>query len=244
MNKSWRFFIVVELLLFIFALWQMVSNIPLLILLTFGILNLVYVLRKEKTRTNFNNFQLVLGGFIVFICLVSTPSLWLMAIFAVLFIGLKGVEVSGISLTKHAFWRKKSMIMVSTKEDTPHSSEVHKNLWFGNQRIGNEVYEWQDINMNLISGDTIIDLGNTLLPKNDSIIIVRKGIGRTRVLVPMGVAIVLEHATLLGSVSFDEEHVSLRNETIKLYSSDYDDNPRRLKIITNSLVGDLEVIRV
>ncbi|HAP6950980.1 TPA: cell wall-active antibiotics response protein, partial [Enterococcus faecium] len=33
-------------------------------------------------------------------------------------------------------------------------------------------------------------------------------------------------------------------EQIKIYSSDYDENPRRLKIITNTLIGDVEVIRI
>lgn len=145
---------------------------------------------------------------------------------------------------KNAFWRKKQIMMVQTEQLKTHNNERKRQQLFGNQRIGNDVYEWDDINIAIISGDTIIDLGNTLLPKDDNIVIVRKGIGRTRILVPLGVAIRLEHATLVGNVLFEEEQFSLKNEQIKICSSDYDENPRRLKIITNTLVGDVEVIRI
>ncbi len=145
---------------------------------------------------------------------------------------------------KKCFLAKKQIMMVQTEQLKTHNNERKRQQLFGNQRIGNDVYEWDDINIAIISGDTIIDLGNTLLPKDDNIVIVRKGIGRTRILVPLGVAIRLEHATLVGNVLFEEEQFSLKNEQIKICSSDYDENPRRLKIITNTLVGDVEVIRI
>ncbi|MBF8807732.1 MAG: cell wall-active antibiotics response protein [Enterococcus lacertideformus] len=243
MNSSWRFFIVFEALLLLFAVWQIVNNVELLLLVLFGIFNIFLALRKSP-RSGFRNFQLIIGSLIVFFSLVNSPALWLMAVFAILFIGLKGVEISGIDLTKNAFWRKKQMIIVKTDQLKMHNNERTKQQLFGNQRIGNDIYEWDDINIALISGDTIIDLGNTLLPKDDNIVIVRKGIGRTRILVPLGIAISLEHATLVGNVLFEEEHFSLKNESVKIYSNDYDENPRRLKIITNTLLGDVEVIRV
>lgn len=244
MNNPWRLFLVGEALLFLLALWQIMSNPALLILLFFGIFNIVLVVRKKKQRTHFNNFQLVLGGLIVFISLLSSSAMWMMLVLAVVFIGLKGVELSGIDMTKNTFWRKKQMIMVNTKESGVHSGERKKHHWFGNERIGNQAYEWDDINIDLISGDTIVDLGNTLLPKEDSVIIIRKGIGRTRILVPLGVAVCLDHSALLGSVLFEGEEQTLKNEQVKMYSNDYDENPRRLKIITNTLLGDVEVIRI
>lgn len=243
MNSSWRFFVVVEALLLLFAVWQIVNNTGLLLLVIFGIFNIYLAMRKHP-RTKFQNFQLILGSLVIFFSLVNSPALWMMAVFAVLFIGLKGVEISGIDLTKNAFWRKKQIMMVQTEQLKTHNNERKRQQLFGNQRIGNDVYEWDDINIAVISGDTIIDLGNTLLPKDYNIVIVRKGIGRTRILVPLGVAIRLEHATLVGNVLFEEEQFSLKNEQIKIYSSDYDENPRRLKIITNTLIGDVEVIRI
>lgn len=136
------------------------------------------------------------------------------------------------------------MIIVEAESPTEHQGERKKQSWFGNERIGNQVFEWDDINVDLIAGDTIVDLGNTLLPKEDSVVIIRKVFGRTRVLVPYGVGILFEHATFYGKVRFEEEEIALKNESLKMYSEDYDDSPRRLKLITNSLLGDVEVIRV
>ena len=105
MNSSWRFFVVVEALLLLFAVWQIVNNTGLLLLVIFGIFNIYLAMRKHP-RTKFQNFQLILGSLVIFFSLVNSPALWMMAVFAVLFIGLKGVEISGIDLTKNAFWRK------------------------------------------------------------------------------------------------------------------------------------------
>lgn len=240
MKSPWRFFIVIEALLAIFLLWQLSSNPAMLIMLLFGGLNIYFALRKQPQR----KFQLILGSVIVIICLVNSPATWMMLIFAVIFLGLKGFEIAGISMPSHSFKNKKSIVMVETTEPTEHNDERQKQSWIGNDRIGTQVFEWDDINVALLAGDTIVDLGNTLLPKEDSVVIVRKGFGRTRILVPYGIGILFEHSTLYGKVDFDESHQVLRNETVKIYSEDYDESSRRLKIVTNTLVGDIEVIRV
>jgi predicted membrane protein len=54
----------------------------------------------------------------------------------------------------------------------------------------------------------------------------------------------LEHAAFAGSVVFESKETELRNEVLTVVSSDYSTSPRRLKIVSNTLVGDLEVIRV
>ena len=88
MKSPWRFFFVVEALLFLFAVWQILSNPPLLILLILGVVTIYFVSRRER-KTNFNNFLMVTGGIAIFISLLNSPALWLMLIFAILFIGLK-----------------------------------------------------------------------------------------------------------------------------------------------------------
>ena len=107
MKSPWRFFFVVEALLFLFAVWQILSNPPLLILLILGVVTIYFVSRRER-KTNFNNFLMVTGGIAIFISLLNSPALWLMLIFAILFIGLKGVEITGVDFTKNTFWRKKT----------------------------------------------------------------------------------------------------------------------------------------
>ena len=227
MKSPWRFFLVVEALLFLYALWQIFNSPPLLLLLIFGVLCL-YATSRTKKRGRRTNFWLIVGGLAVFISLLNNPAVWLMLVFGVLFVGLKGVELTGIDLTKNAFWKNK---------------RERQNL-FGNERIGNQVFEWDDININMLSGDTIIDLGNTILPKRDNIIMLRKGFGRTRILVPLGIGIAIEHGSFIGNVTFVGEQTALRSERITVYSEDYDTSERRIKILSSTLICDIEVIRV
>ena len=56
MNSSWRFFVVVEALLLLFAVWQIVNNTGLLLLVIFGIFN-IYLAMRKYPRTKFQNFQ-------------------------------------------------------------------------------------------------------------------------------------------------------------------------------------------
>lgn len=244
MNNPWQSFILVEALLLVLALWQIIHNTPLLVLLILGVLSVVFSARRRAHRSGFLNFILVTGIILIFISVINSPAVWLMVVFAILFIGLRGVEISGIDFTQRAPWKKKQMMIIETTNVESKNGRRFKRPWFANERIGSNVYEWDDINIDILSGDTIIDLGNTLLPKDDNVIIVRKGFGRTRVLVPLGVDVLLEHSTFLGNVTFENEKYHLKNESLKIYSDSYDSNPRRLKILTNTLVGDVEVIRV
>lgn len=244
MKSSWKFFIVVEALLFLLTAYQLIQNPGAIAIVLFALVNLVYALKRE-VKTSFNQFQMIVSVAVIILCLlISSPVIWIMMVFAVIFIGLKGVEVSGVALFDSVPWSKKHMVMVETAESDPKNGRRFKRPWIGNQRIGSNVYEWDDINFTIISGDTIIDLGNTLLPKTDNVIMIRKGFGRTRVLVPVGIGIVLEHSTLLGNVIFEENFFRVKNESLKIYSDDYDGNSRRLKIVTSTLMGDVEVIRI
>lgn len=105
MNNPWRFFIVAEALLFILALWQIVHNPGLAVLLTIGVLLVAYVSRKAY-KTHFNNFQFVLGVVFIVIGAMNSTAVWFMLIFGVLFIGLKGFEISGVDIAERAPWRK------------------------------------------------------------------------------------------------------------------------------------------
>ncbi len=243
MQSSWRFFIVTELLLFVWAIYQLLGNVPILIFLVFGIINFVYSVKKVH-KTSFNRFQKMSSLIVMLLCFLSSPAIWLMIVLAILFVGLKGVEVSGIDLFSNAPWRKKQIKMIKTTVSDSKSGRRFKRPWIGNQRFGNDTYEWNDINISIVYGDTIIDLGNTLLPKEDNVVIVRKGFGKTRILVPTGVGVMLEHSAMIGEAQFENEHYRLKNESIKVFSDEYDQAVRKLKIVTSTLLGDIEVIRI
>lgn len=244
MNSGWRFFIVVESLLLLGILWQFSNHVGLLILFVLGLF-LMFVSKRSGKRKSTQNFWLLLGAILTLSVLFNSWAFWIMMIVAILFIGLKGIEISGVGPFARVPWKEKSMIMVDTVPPETKGGRRFKRPWFSNDRIGtNNVYEWEDINITILSGDTLIDLGNTLLPKNDSVILVRKGFGRTKILVPAGIGLMVEHSSFYGRLSFDQEEYGMKNEAIKLYSNDYDQNDRRLKIVTSTLFGDLEVIRV
>ncbi|MDN6639860.1 MAG: cell wall-active antibiotics response protein LiaF [Tetragenococcus sp.] len=243
MKKPGRFFFVVESLLLLIVIWQTIQN-PLLLLLVGSGLLFIYLALRRKRKPKTSNFKLFLGIILILFGLLNNPAVWVMLVFTILFIGLKGIEISGIDFSNYGFWNKKQMIMVQTKETENHDGKKKKQQWLGNERIGNHVYEWDDINLNVLSGDTIIDLGNTILPKCDNVVLLRKGIGRTRILIPTGIGVQLEHTALMGAVSFEDYETKLRNETLTLYSKEYSESSRRLKIVTNTLIGDIEVFRV
>lgn len=243
MNKPWRFFLIVESLIAILVLWQLIQNFPVLFLSAFGAA-LMFLGQKSKKTRKWSNGPFLLGFMIFCFSILNLPAVWFMLIFAVLFIGLKGLELSGLSLKKTKFHLKKEMVIVEGTDSIDHSGQIKKQTLFGNQRIGNHIYEWDNMNLLVASGDTIIDLGNTILPKGQNIIVIRKGIGRTRILVPSGIGIHLDCSIFAGKVIFKEEKIELWNERLSLYSKDYQQTTRKIKIISNTIVGDIEVIEV
>ena len=247
MKNSWRIFITIELLMLLFVLYKVVNETQALIFLLFGVVNIIFALKRHRP-SSFRQFQLIMGAVVVMMSLLTSgPVIWFMLVFAILFLGLVGVETSGLSVLEHLDlvpWKDKQMLNIESVAPELKNGKKFKRQLFGNQRFGSTIYEWDDINLSIISGDTIIDLGNTILPKEDNVIIIRKGFGRTRIIVPMGVGIVVEHATVSGKLVFEEKSYTLKNEAIKIFSEDYDENIRRVKIVTNTLLGDVEVVRI
>lgn len=244
MKNSWQFFIIIEALLFLFVSYQLFQNPDILLVVGLIVVILVMAIRREK-KSSFT--KLIIIGCTVMLSLIfffNSPIVWLMLVLAVIFLGVKGIELSGIPFIKDSKLVKNDMLIIETIEPENKNGRRFKRKWFGNQRIGDTVYEWDDINMSVMSGDTIIDLGNTLLPKEDNVIVIRKGFGKTRVLVPVGIGVLVEHAAIRGDLHIDNQIIRLKNEEVKCYSDDFTSTQRRLKIVSNTFVGDLEVIRI
>ncbi len=244
MKNKWKWFLLTESLLMIFALYQLVNNVFILGIFVLGswLLFLGRNQQKRKKRT-----YLLIGVFLALFALLSLGGVWYMLIVAVIFFYLtygKSVSKMDTFNFQQAPWNEKEMIVVETTDNLPKNAKRFKRNWLGNERIGSTVFEWDDINFSIFMGDTIVDLGNTILPKNDSYIVIRKGFGKTRILVPSGMGIMIEHSAIKGKISFEEQHYILDNESIKMYSKQYESQARTIKIITNVLVGDLEVIAI
>ncbi|EOT47056.1 MULTISPECIES: cell wall-active antibiotics response protein LiaF [Enterococcus] len=239
MKNSWKFFWIVSSILVIASLWQLVQRIDLLMLLVLGSF-IVYFGSKRKHKRMWQ----IIGGLLVLNGLINTSSVVFLMIFVVIFLGLKGFELTQAAFFTKQWFGKKEIKIIESQPPNPHNQTITKKPFIGDQRIGTKIYEWDDISLSLFSGDTIIDLGNTLLPKKDNVIIVRKFFGKTRILVPTGIEVMVQHQALLGKVSFDEQTVELHNEEYTAYSQAYDEGIRRIKILSQSAIGDLEVIRI
>lgn len=244
MTRQWKFFLAIELLLIIWLLYQLSSNFFVALLAISGILVLI---SSSKSKKENRNRSYLIGIFLVAFAVMSTSAFWLMLLFTVSFIALKG-GAGLTSVNRHFFtnapWNEKDIVMVETAETMPKSGKRQKRGWIGHQKIGSDIFEWDDINFTIFMGDTIVDLGNTFLPKSESYIVIRKGFGKTRVLVPQGIGVMVEHSAIKGTILFEDHEYNLLNESVKLYSHNFDKENRKLKIITSSFVGDLEVITV
>lgn len=120
-----------------------------------------------------------------------------------------------------------------------------QNIWFGRQQTPEHVYEWNDINIQGGVGDTVIDLGNTVLPKGTSVISVRHLLGNIVILVPYDIEVSVHHNGLAGAITiFDSMEPRSFNQSVFYQTSEYDHAPQKVKIITTLAVGDLEVKRV
>lgn len=240
-NTNIKIFLFLEGLLLLLLIFQLVREWGLLLPLLTGLL-LVKANTGQRTGMGFWGW---LGWFLIAISVLSTFSIWLMLGLALGFFLLSGsriLEDFHVESVMQAPWKKKRYMGIQTREPESRDGRRQKQKWVGNRSIGNEVFEWDDINISVLMGDTIIDLGNTLLPMEENIILLRKGMGQTRIIVPVGIGVSLHHSALAGTVEFAGEHLRLANETVKLYSKDYDHATRKVKIVSNVGLGDFEVI--
>ncbi|MCD8502961.1 MAG: cell wall-active antibiotics response protein LiaF [Bacillaceae bacterium] len=78
---------------------------------------------------------------------------------------------------------------------------LFKNLFYGKQKTPEQIYEWDDINIQTGIGHVRIDLSNTVLPKGESIIVVRHFIGNVQILVPYDVEVSVNHSVIAGTTT-------------------------------------------
>lgn len=261
MNGIWTSFAI--MICFVLAIlgWQVFNNPGSLILLALGIFCLLKRSKQKKTKSkdgtkpqkpHQNGRMQALGILFVFLALGQNISFWFLLLLGLFFMMLINGSTPNLSQKPRSFsslmpWNRKSYIAPDCTDDvidTGSGVKRQMNRWFGDTTIGEQIYTWDDINLSVMAGDTIIDLGNTLLPvKRENVILLRKSFGRTRILVPVGTKVRINHSVLFGKLKLDDQQYKLHNETINLTLNDQEDS-RELRIITNVLIGDLEVIYV
>lgn len=103
-------------------------------------------------------------------------------------------------------------------------------------------FEWDDINLVYFGGNSIVDLGNTLVPAGEHTVLVRKFFGRIRLIIPRDIGLSLNISLLSGRVLFESQDYQLTLENFKWRSPDYQNANRKLSFIVSSVIGDVEVI--
>lgn len=244
MNKNNHKQIVVLILILISVgiIFEIVQNNVALLLFLFGILVLFFSNRLSDSRTK----AVAVSILLIALALMSTVSGWIFVsiIIVILFSQNQSVFQSIKTALFESDFSKVKNEYVSIRFDqlTERSAKRTKNQWFGQENDENDIYEWEDINYTKLAGDTVIDLGNTIIPKGQNVILIRKGFGNVKILVPEEVAVSLNLSVLLGKVQIGEDELVLNNEVIRFRSDRYDSSSRQLKIVTNVLLGDVEVV--
>ncbi len=225
-------------------IYEVLDNSFSLFMLVFGII--MFFLRTRVSKNIQNIFFLVGISSILLALFSSRIVLAFLVVGLLLFIG-DNPEIfqliRNLFTNKKEFNKSNDFIMVDFADNLQSPIKLTRNRWIGEDRdTENEIYSWEDINFTKFIGNTVFDLGNTILPKENNIILIRKGVGKTKLLIPEGVAVSINVSMLAGKVYFGNEKIDLKNETIQWYSANYSTSTRRLKLISNVLIGEVEVV--
>lgn len=238
-----RLFKIIMGLLAIWMLYELVTDWW-WVMVCIGGLSLIIGSFIVKTKNE--DITLLIGVLMVLFSLLSTTAIWIILASIVVFkVGENQKLFNTVKeplFKKEAEWREKEFISVRFKENKDETVKKNRRKWFNNDTFGDEIYEWEDVNITKVAGDTVVDLGNTILPKESNIVMIRKGFGDTKLLVPEEVAVSLDLSVLLGKVKIGEEELALKNETLKWRSGRYEHSSRKIKLVSNVLFGEIEVI--
>ena len=242
MRREWLKIIIGLIALLMF--YETFSNSFTLLLMTIGVVSIF--LRNRTGKHNENMLLLIGVSSIALALLLSRLVFVLIVLLVIILIGqfpdLYHTARKGFKKGKQQS-KSSEFIMVHFDEVERDTAKLEKNKWFGNDEDTTEnIYSWSDVNFTKGFGHTIFDLGNTILPKAQNVILIRKGFGNTKILVPEEVSISLDVSILLGSLIIGEEEIYMKNETFKWQSERYETNARKIKLVANVLVGEVEVI--
>jgi lia operon protein LiaF len=202
----------------------------------------IYIGRKRMPRTS--GTALFWFGLISLIILIFN-----MATFRfLLFVFLLYIIVQFVQSKQNPSYIKpniEEIEHISFDESIVSRKPLLKNVWFGSQKTPEHAYEWNDVNIQAGVGDTIIDLSYTVLPKGESVIVIRNFIGNIQVLVPYEIEVSVHHSVLAGAVSiFQRSEMRVFNETMHFQTAGYKDASQKIKIVTSMIAGKLEVKRI
>ncbi|HSI67375.1 MAG TPA: cell wall-active antibiotics response protein LiaF [Planococcus sp. (in: firmicutes)] len=193
-------------------------------------LGLIYLAMKNTERTR--KFYFWTGLILIGISILSMWSLRLL-IFAVAIYLL-------IRLWKGEEWQQTVPFNGSVDK------ELIQNRLMSVQSTPVEAYEWKDIHVQGFVGDLLIDATQTVLPKKTSLISIRQGFGKVRIVLPYEVPVRIYYSTFLGDARFfTKDAQRIWYGTLHAEDGYSENEPNRTEMIISvtTLMGDVEVIR-
>lgn len=180
----------------------------------------------------------------VFFLAIAVLSLWTLRLLV-----LAVAIALMVRLWKGQEWQQDVPLTVGPEfqKDTGTRSFIQNKL-FSAQVTPAEAYEWKDIHIQGLAGDFQIDATQTVLPKRTSLISIRQGFGKVRVIVPYEVPVRVFYSTLYGDARFfSNPKQRILYSTVQVYdgyeSAEPDKAQAELLISLSTWMGDVEVVR-
>lgn len=231
--------------LFVWLLYQIVHNFAFLLffVLALGFLVLYMTSPKETQR----HTKYLWTSIVLFIAsFIFTSAFWVLLVLFLLFQLSSDEKLLNTMrdpfFRKKQYWRDKEFISVQWNEAGANELKLYRNKWIGDDFVGKDIFEWEDQNHQKIMGDTFFDLGNTVLPIKENVLMLRKGFGDTKLFVPKDVALSLDVSIILGKLIVEDEVFDLKNETVKWQSQNYGTALRKIKVVSSTIIGEVEVV--
>lgn len=238
-------FIVITISLVLIA-FEILTSIQNTAIIGFGLLTIVA--SNFVKNTSLKRILLGAGFFLILLAVFLTRSIWMMVLAIVLLIILYRTPEGN----EFFFFGESMLHPFQTKEQyhgiqlvRPQSGQrtlLKSQSMFDSRDENKNIYEWDDINLVYFGGNTIIDLGNTILPSGENIVMIRKVFGRTRVIIPKGLGLRLNVSAISGQVVFESQQYLLRGDNFQWTSPGYSEADRKLKVLITLVTGDIEVI--
>lgn len=191
---------------------------------------------RSKGKRKRGTILFLIGAFICVVNIFSSAAFQLLLAAGIIYIG-------------YELWqsrRNPAVVQLETKGSASSGAVVYckpflKNIFVGNYRVMDQVYELQDINIRYGVGDVKIDLTTAMIPEGETVVVIHGLIGNIRLYVPYDIELAINHSMLFGHVSLRGQEQKGWNQNVIFQTEQYREAPRRVKIISSLLIGDTEV---
>ena len=200
-----------------------------IVLMVLFLLLLYYYFGKQKA-----NFLLISLSVLLFFIVMLNPFVIAAILFAVIY---------GLLIAYPYMYKENEAVVLDVDEDIEIRQE--KTRWIGDlHHFSKQSRGYRDLSMLRVFGNDTLHLEEVAICDWDNVIIIRKGFGNTKIILPIDLELHLQINTLYGDLKFLDLPVrKMRNETLDIETVNYRRSHRSIKIVIVGIVGDVEVVR-